>query len=185
MINSVGDISFAYHWPARSESQVVLPHPQGWGAVVVAAHPPVRNLVHCRRRRQMKGGQATYTIDEALDTVGFGRFQWVLLLLSGIGFCATTVELISISLLRAPLMEYWPTVTNQRFAILASATFAGELLGGLLWGVISDRLGRRKAFLGTALMAGLFGLLGAFSPCFHAFALTRFFLGIAIGISRL
>lgn len=153
----------------------------------VAAYPPAPGLRFgvpdlISPEEAMKGEQATYTIDEALDTVGFGRFQWVLLLLSGIGFCATTVELISISLLRAPLMEYWPKVTFPRFALLASVTFAGELFGGLLWGIISDLLGRRKAFLGTAFMAGLFGLLGAFSPCFYTFALTRFFLGIAIGI---
>jgi len=28
-----------------------------------------------------------YTIDDALDTVGFGPFQWTLLLMSGVGFC--------------------------------------------------------------------------------------------------
>jgi hypothetical protein len=28
-----------------------------------------------------------YTVDDALDAVGFGRFQWALLLLSGFGFC--------------------------------------------------------------------------------------------------
>lgn len=28
-----------------------------------------------------------YTIDDALDAIGFGRFQWALLILSGIGFC--------------------------------------------------------------------------------------------------
>lgn len=28
-----------------------------------------------------------FTIDDALDAIGFGRFQWALLILSGIGFC--------------------------------------------------------------------------------------------------
>lgn len=28
-----------------------------------------------------------YTIDDALDCVGFGKFQWSLLLMSGVGFC--------------------------------------------------------------------------------------------------
>jgi putative MFS transporter len=125
--------------------------------------------------------KGNYSIDEALESVGFGRFQWTLLLLSGIGFCATTVELISVSLLRAPLMEQWPDVPDWKFAYLASATFAGELLGGLGWGAISDRLGRKTTFAGTALMAAIFGMMGAFVPCFYTFAITRFCLGLAIG----
>lgn len=28
-----------------------------------------------------------YTIDDALDCIGFGRFHWALLLMSGVGFC--------------------------------------------------------------------------------------------------
>jgi putative MFS transporter len=122
-----------------------------------------------------------FTIDEALEAVGFGKFQWILLILSGIGFCATTVELISVSLLRGPLMAQWKYVQNERFALLMSATFAGELLGGLIWGSISDRMGRRSTFAGTALMAAIFGMMGSICPCFYTFTITRFFLGMAIG----
>lgn len=123
----------------------------------------------------------TFTIDEALESVGFGHFQWILLALSGVGFFATTVELISMSILKMPLRGEWQYVDNERFALLMSATFAGELIGGLLWGTISDRLGRRTAFLGTALMAAIFGVAGSMAPGIYIFALTRFFLGIAIG----
>ncbi len=40
----------------------------------------------------MKGDEDTqdnrgYTIDDALDTIDFGRFQLPLLLMSGVGFC--------------------------------------------------------------------------------------------------
>lgn len=122
-----------------------------------------------------------YTIDEALEAVGFGRFQWILLFLSGLGFCATTVELISVSLLRRPLLETWPHINGERFALLMSATFVGELLGGLLWGLMTDRVGRRVVFVGTAFMAALFGMLGSVMPNFYAFAVTRLLLGLAIG----
>lgn len=125
---------------------------------------------------------AHYTIDQALEAVGFGRFQWLLLLLSGVGFFATTVELIALSMLAGPLTTQWPKLTPGRFAYLASSTFAGELLGGLAWGSVGDLLGRRWVFMGTAMGAACFGMLGAIAPCFFTLTLTRFFLGFSIGI---
>lgn len=122
-----------------------------------------------------------YTIDQGLEAVGFGRFQWLLLLLSGIGFFATTVELISLALLAEPLLKYWPQLSSHQLAYLASSTFAGELVGGLAWGSVSDLLGRRWVFLGTAMGAAVTGVLGAMAPCFYSLALTRFLLGISIG----
>lgn len=123
----------------------------------------------------------TYTIDEALESIGFGPFQCHLLFLSGIGFFATNVELIGVSLLRAPLQAAFPQLSNHRFGWLSSVTFMGELVGGLLWGWIGDRWGRRIAFRGTALVAAVAGCLGALAPCFYTLALTRFILGLAIG----
>lgn len=121
------------------------------------------------------------TIDDALDLVGFGKFQYLLLLLSAVGFFSTTIELILMALIKQPLQATWPSISNSSFAWLSALTFAGELLGGLLWGWIGDRLGRRVVFMGTAAMACLFGLLSGWSPCFHLFVCFRFLLGIAIG----
>jgi MFS family permease len=59
--------------------------------------------------------------------------------------------------------------------------FGGELLGGLAWGSISDRFGRRFTFIGTAALATVFGLLSAACPSFNMFLLCRFGLGMAIG----
>ena len=125
------------------------------------------------------------TIDEALNSVGFGKFQWTLLLLSGIGFFATTVELVGLTLLRGPILQEWKHyVDNRKFGYLVSATFAGELIGGLAWGWICDRVGRRFVYVGTAGMAAFFGMLGSIVPCLYTLTIVRFFLGVAIGKPR-
>jgi len=124
-----------------------------------------------------------YTIDDALDCIGFGRFQWTLLLMSGIGFFASTSELILMALLQQPLMAQWPD-SHTNFSLLQTCIFTGELLGGLVWGSISDKLGRRFTFIGTALLATVFGLLSAASPNMAFFLFTRFGLGLAIGGSH-
>ncbi len=82
------------------------------------------------------------------------------------------------------MMQVW-SVTHKQFSLQQSCTFAGELLGGLLWGSLTDKLGRRLTFIGTAALATFFGLLSAVSPNFSTFLITRFGLGVAIGGSLL
>ena len=43
----------------------------------------------------MQASKCEYTIDDALDAVGFGSFQWILLVLSAIGFCTTKSPLFN------------------------------------------------------------------------------------------
>lgn len=130
-------------------------------------------------------GAVSMTIEDAYEVIGFGNFQLPLLLLSGLGFFATTTELIMISLLRSHFQDEWPKMTDSKFSLVTSMTFVGELVGGLLWGFISDKVGRRVTFIGTSLMAAVFALLAAWSPCIYSLTTTRFFLGIAIGINPL
>jgi len=93
---------------------------------------------------------------------------------------ATTVELILMSLLQGPMMAEWK-MSNQKLSLLQSCMFGGELIGGLFWGSISDRLGRRFTFVGTAALATVFGLLSSAAPNFNLFIASRFGLGLAIG----
>lgn len=94
---------------------------------------------------------------------------------------ATTIELILVSLIKPALLAAWPSFDNKRQGALLSLTFAGEMAGGLVWGLLSDRIGRRWTFLGTSAMAALFGTAAALSPCFYTFTMARFLLGFAIG----
>lgn len=93
---------------------------------------------------------------------------------------ATTVELIIMSLIAAPLISEWKLAEGE-FSLIQSFVFGGELLGGVCWGVLSDKLGRRSTFIGTAAMATVFGLLSACAPNFKFFLATRLGLGVAIG----
>ena len=60
-------------------------------------------------------------------------------------------------------------------------TFLGELIGGVFWGWIGDRFGRRKSFIGTVALSTLFGFLSAAAPSFYWLVAFRLLLGIALG----
>lgn len=58
---------------------------------------------------------------------------------------------------------------------------AGALLGGLLFGFIGDRIGRRRAIVAAVGLFGLFTLLLAAADRTSEFLLARFIGGIALG----
>jgi MFS family permease len=67
--------------------------------------------------------------------------------------------------------------------VTAAATFylAGAVLGAILFGYLTDRLGRKKLFLVTLATYSLATIASAFSWNFLSFAFFRFFTGCGIG----
>ena len=124
-------------------------------------------------------GQAS-TIDEAIEQIGVGRFQWRLLLVNGLTWAADAMEVLMIGFLIVPVMAQFD-VTRGQAAWIGSATFAGMFLGAWLWGLAADRIGRRRVFLWTVVQTAIFGTLAAFSPNLWVLLLLRFLTGTAMG----
>lgn len=57
-------------------------------------------------------------------------------------------------------------LSNFEEAFLASMVFAGELGGGIFWGPIADKFGRRPTFIVSALLIAVAGLAsGKYAIC--------------------
>jgi MFS family permease len=69
-----------------------------------------------------------------------------------------------------------PEVTGS-----ATTYLAGAVLGALLFGYLTDRLGRRKLFLVTLATYSLATVASAFSGGILTFSVFRFFTGVGIG----
>jgi len=48
-----------------------------------------------------------FTVDHAIEVLGFGRFQWKLLFLTGAIWAADAMEIMFISFIIPLLREYW------------------------------------------------------------------------------
>jgi len=68
-----------------------------------------------------------------------------------------------------------------RAALTLSVFVAGFALGPLLFGPLSDHLGRRPVLLFGCAMFAFFGALGAFSQTLGALLLWRFLMGVGAG----
>lgn len=120
------------------------------------------------------------TVDDVIEQIGVGRFQWRLLGVNGLIWAADAMEVLIIGFVLPAIIQLWG-LTSSQAGLVASATFAGMFVGAAGWGLIADRVGRRKVFLLTVLLDALFGLLSALSPNLTVLIIFRFLTGTAIG----
>lgn len=83
-----------------------------------------------------------YTLDEALETVGFGKFQGFVLGYAGLGWFAEAMEIMILSFIGQAVKSEWQLSSGQE-SLLSTIVFAGMLLGANTWGLLSDNYGRR------------------------------------------
>ncbi|KAM7477501.1 hypothetical protein LguiA_025714 [Lonicera macranthoides] len=121
-----------------------------------------------------------YTLDEALSTIGFGKFQGLVLAYAGLGWVAEAMEMMLLSFVGPALETEWG-LSSAEESMISTVVFAGMLLGAYAWGLVSDTFGRRKVFLGAAILCSGAGFLSAFSPNYISLVTLRGLLGIGLG----
>src|SRR6195952_594934 len=72
-------------------------------------------------------------------------------------------------------------LTDPQVTAAATTYLAGAVLGALLFGYLTDRLGRKKLFLVTLATYSLATVASAFSWNLLSFSIFRFFTGVGIG----
>ncbi|XVF19137.1 hypothetical protein REPUB_Repub11eG0083100 [Reevesia pubescens] len=125
-------------------------------------------------------GVGLYTLDEALESVGFGKFQGLVLVYAGLGWFAEAMEIMILSFLGAVVKTEWGLSSGQE-SLLTTVVFAGMLIGAYSWGLISDNYGRRRGFLTIAIVTSGAGLLSTFSPNYISLLITRCLVGFGLG----
>ncbi len=85
-----------------------------------------------------------------------------------------------IVVLASPLIASDFDLSPQRIGSLMGAIYFGMIPGCLIWGVIVDRLGRKKALVATLASYGVTSLISAASPTYTILWGTRFVSGLAL-----
>jgi MFS family permease len=88
----------------------------------------------------------TVSIDDAIELLGFGPFQYQILCASGLSYAADGMQVILLSFLTPVLKEQWG-LSNHQIAGISSTLFVGATFGTLVWGPLADSWGRRPVFL--------------------------------------
>ncbi|WP_433658407.1 MFS transporter [Nocardia sp. CA-128927] len=115
-----------------------------------------------------------------LDELPVRPIHRKLVALVGAGLFFDLYELFLAGTITGVLKQEMHLSTFQLSGILASA-FAGQFLGALVIGRLSDVFGRRRMFMINIALYSGFTLLGAFSPNILFLMATRFLAGLGIG----
>ena len=121
-----------------------------------------------------------FTVKEAIECIGFGRFQVFLAMVVGVVWVADAMEIMVISILGPVLMCEW-SISVYEEAILTVVVFLGFSIGSPLAGWLGDKSGRRFTLACLTIWIALFGSLSALSPNFSWIYVLRFVMGIGVG----
>eukprot|EP00298_Acanthocystis_sp_HF-20_P009099 c18101_g1_i1.p1 GENE.c18101_g1_i1~~c18101_g1_i1.p1 ORF type:complete len:288 (-),score=80.21 c18101_g1_i1:811-1644(-) len=122
----------------------------------------------------------TFTIEEAIDEIGFGPTQIIVMIIVGLCCIADSMEMLLLSFIGPQIRCVWELNEFQE-AILTTVVFIGMMIGAYAWGVVSDIFGRRKALLGSASFSFIFGLSCSVAPNYLLLLIFRCAAGIGIG----
>jgi len=107
-------------------------------------------------------------IAQRLERLPFGRFQYKLLLMGGLGYMFEAVDAAIIAFLLPVLRPLWG-LTSVETGVLASSTFFGFLAGALTAGALGDRYGRRNIMLWALVLFCVAAFASAFVNNWHHF----------------
>jgi len=117
-----------------------------------------------------------------LDRLPWSRFHWLVVIALGVTWILDGLEVTLVGSL-APAIQRPEALglTESQIGLTGSAYILGAVLGALVFGRLTDTLGRRKLFTITVAVYLLATIATGFSWNFSSFLLFRFITGAGIG----
>jgi MFS family permease len=127
-------------------------------------------------------GEITTDIPARMDRLPWSRFHLLVVVALGITWVLDGLEVTIVGSI-GPILKSPQTLglTDQDIGSVAACYVAGAVVGALVFGWLTDRLGRRLIFNVTLGVYLVGVLLSAFSWNFWTFAAFRFLTGLGIG----
>mmetsp|Transcript_7793 Transcript_7793/g.19419 ORF Transcript_7793/g.19419 Transcript_7793/m.19419 type:complete len:637 (+) Transcript_7793:144-2054(+) len=122
----------------------------------------------------------TITVDDAIERLGTGKFQGIVLVAAGICFASDAMQVLLLSFLSEVLKIEWNLGPDET-AMITSILFVGAIFGTLTLGPLADRKGRKPIFLLAASLISGFGVATAFSTNYWMLLCNLFMVGWGVG----
>ena len=116
------------------------------------------------------------------NRVGFGKYQYITYFFASLTHFSDGSEIVGLSILLPVLKNEWK-ISDDDQSILGSVLFFGILVGSILGGYVSDKLGRRTALLYSSIIQFVIGVLSTLVHSVSVFILMRGLFGLIIGFT--
>uniref|UniRef100_A0A8C2QB81 SVOP-like n=1 Tax=Cyprinus carpio TaxID=7962 RepID=A0A8C2QB81_CYPCA len=120
-----------------------------------------------------------YTVEEAVETIGFGRFHILLFVIMGSANIVEALEIMLLAVVSPEIRCEW-RLEDWQVALVSTMVFLGFMVFGVLCGYVADKYGRWKVVFGGFIWASYFSLLTSFSPSYGWFIFLRCMVGCGV-----
>ncbi|MDY8163914.1 MFS transporter [Bacillus thuringiensis] len=103
-----------------------------------------------------------------------------LLGIAGLGWLFDAMDVGMLSFVMVALQKDWG-LTSQEMGWIGSINSIGMAVGALIFGILSDRIGRKSVFIITLLLFSIGSGLTALTTTLEMFLVLRFLIGMGLG----
>ncbi|WP_188771329.1 MFS transporter [Emticicia aquatilis] len=111
------------------------------------------------------------------------RHIWLAIIASALGFFVDLYDIMILSVVRKPsllAMGVAEADLLSKGVWLINIQMAGMLIGGFIWGIIGDKMGRLSVLFGSIILYSTATFANAYAPNFEIYLLLRFLAGIGL-----
>lgn len=111
------------------------------------------------------------------------RHIWLAIIASALGFFVDLYDIIILSIVRSKsLLEMGIPETEllSKGVFLINVQMVGMLIGGFVWGIIGDKMGRLSVLFGSIILYSSATFANAYAPNFEIYLLLRFLAGVGL-----
>src|ERR1700760_1067360 len=121
-------------------------------------------------------------IPARMDRLPWARFHWLVVVGLGVSWILDGLEIQIVSLV-SPILTDKGTLalSTGQVGFLGSMYLIGEVVGALLFGRLTDKLGRKKLFIVTLAIYLVGSGMGGFAWDYWSLLFCRFVAGLGIG----
>src|SRR4051812_23678900 len=117
-----------------------------------------------------------------MDRLPWTRFHWMIVVGLGVSWILDGLEIQLVSLVGNVLKEPETLhLTTSEVGLMASVYLAGEVVGALVFGRLTDKLGRRSLFIVTLMIYLVASGMAGLSWNLWSLLIFRFVAGMGIG----
>ena len=115
-----------------------------------------------------------------LDKLQFNRFHVHLMILTTLSSVVMGIISQTVAYILPLVLKEW-SLTPVEGGSIASYTFIGFMVGAAGFGILSDRIGRKKTLTLAVAISGIFNGFAYFAPDYPVFCVLRFLSGLGLG----